>query len=76
MNKQEFLDELEEIMQLDAPLTGDEVLETFPEWDSMSNLGVMCMFDMELGLTITADELRVIKTIPELLALAGEHISG
>ena len=76
MNKQEFLDELEEIMQLDTPLTGDEVLETFPEWDSMSNLGVMSMFDMELGLTITADELRVIKTIPELLALAGEYISG
>jgi|SaaInlStandDraft_3_1057020.scaffolds.fasta_scaffold325257_1 acyl carrier protein len=76
MTKQEFLDELAEIMQLDAPPNGDEALETFSEWDSMSNIAVMSMFDMEFGLTVTTDELRTVKTIPELIVLAGEHISG
>ena len=76
MTKQEFLNELAEIMQLDAPPNGDESLEMFAEWDSLSNLGVMSMLDLEFDLTVTTDELRKVKTIPELIALAGEHISG
>jgi len=76
MTKQDFLNELAEIMQLDAPLNGDESLETFADWDSLSNLGVMSMFDLEFDLTVTTDELREIKTIPDLIALAGEHIYG
>jgi len=75
MTKQEFLNELGEIMQLDTPPTGPESLNSFAEWDSMANLGMMSMFDMEFGITIKADDLKNIKTVNELIALAGEKIS-
>lgn len=75
MKKQDFLNELAEIMQLDTPPTGSENLEDFVEWDSMSNLGVMSMFDMEFGITLKTDDLKNIKTVNELMALAGDQIT-
>ena len=75
MTKQEFLEELAEVMQLDTPPTGSENLEDFAEWDSMANLGVMSMFDMEFGITIKTDGLKNIKTINELIELAGDKIT-
>lgn len=75
MKKQDFLNELSEIMQLDTPLTGEENLEDLVEWDSMANLGVMSMFDMEFGITIKTDDLREIETVSELISLAGEQIT-
>lgn len=75
MTKQEFLEELAEVMQLDTPPTGSENLEDFAEWDSMANLGVMSMFDMEFGITIKTDDLKNIKTINELIELAGDQIT-
>lgn len=75
MTKQDFLNELAEIMQLDTPPTGSENLEDFVEWDSMANLGVMSMFDMEFGISLKTDDLKNIKTVNELMALAGDQIS-
>lgn len=75
MTKQDFLNELAEIMQLDTPPTGSENLEDYAEWDSMANLGVMSMFDMEFGITLKTDDLKNIKTVNELMALAGDQIT-
>jgi acyl carrier protein len=75
MTKQDFLNELAEIMQLDTPPTGSESLDDFVEWDSISNLGVMSMFDMEFGITIKTDDLKNIKTVNDLIALAGDQIT-
>lgn len=74
MTKQDFLNEVAEIMQLDAPPTGAENLEDFVEWDSMAHLSVMSMFDMEFGITLKTDDLNKIKTVNELIALAGDQI--
>ena len=75
MTKQDFLNELAEIMQLDTPPKGSENLDDFVEWDSMSNLGVMSMFDMEFGITVKTDDLKSIKTVNDLVALAGDQIT-
>lgn len=75
MKKQDFLNELAEIMQLDTPPTGSENLEDFIEWDSMANLGVMSMFDMEFGITLKIDDLKKITTVNELMALAGDQVT-
>lgn len=75
MIKQDFLNELAEVMQLDTPPTGLENLEDFVEWDSMANLGVMSMFDMEFGITLKTDDLKNIKTVKELMELAGDQIT-
>ncbi|MBD3727169.1 MAG: acyl carrier protein [Moraxella osloensis] len=75
MTKQDFLNELAEIMQLDTPPTGSENLEDFVEWDSMANLGVMSMFDIEFGITLKTDDLKNIKTVSDLMGLAGDQIT-
>ena len=75
MTRREFLNELSDIMQLDEVLTGDEVLEDFSEWDSMANLGVLSMFDMEFSVHLTTDDLKNIKTVAGLMTLAGDNIS-
>lgn len=75
MTKEEFLNELSEIMQLDTPLNGRENLKDLTEWDSMSSLGVMSMFDMEFGITLTADGLKNVQSISGLIALAGAQVS-
>jgi|SaaInl8_135m_RNA_FD_contig_21_874218_length_408_multi_6_in_0_out_0_2 acyl carrier protein len=76
MTKNEFLGELAEIMQLDTLPNGSENLEDFSEWDSMSSLAVISMFDMEFGVTLSSDNLRNVKSIPELIAMAGDQIHG
>ena len=74
MTKNEFLGELAEIMQLDTLPNGSENLEDFSEWDSMSILAVISMFDMEFGVTLSSDNLNNVKSIPELIAMAGDQI--
>jgi len=74
MTKNEFLGELAEIMQLDTLPNGSENLEDFSEWDSMSILAVISMFDMEFRVTLSSDDLNNVKSIPELIAMAGDQI--
>ena len=76
MTKNEFLGELDEIMQLDTLPNGNENLEDFSEWDSMSSLAVISMFDMEFGVTLSSENLGNVKSIPELIAMAGGQIHG
>ncbi len=39
------------------------------EWDSLAALGVIVMFDMEYGKTITGNDLKASRTIADLFAL-------
>lgn len=75
MKKQDFLKELAEIMQIETVPCGTERIKDFPEWDSMANLGVMSMFDMEFGITLKTDDLKKITTVNELMALAGDQVT-
>lgn len=72
----DFLCELNEIMQRDAPLSKDDLLESIVEWDSMSALAVMSMFDLEFGISLTTEQLRGAITIQNLIEFAGEHVGN
>jgi len=52
-------------------LTPETQLQDLPEWDSLAALGVIVMFDMEYGKSITGDQLQKISTIGELFVLTG-----
>ncbi|MDF5939813.1 acyl carrier protein [Pseudomonas aeruginosa] len=45
----------------------DTQLEDLPEWDSLAALGVIVMFDMEYGRTITGEDLIKARTVGDLL---------
>jgi len=52
-------------------LAPETQLQDLPEWDSLAALGVIVMFDMEYGKSITGDQLEKISTIGDLFVLTG-----
>ena len=75
ITKQDFLNSLTEVMQLKTHLTGNEILCDIEEWDSMAILAIISMFELELNINLTSDDLRNIKSISDLIKLAGDNIS-
>lgn len=52
-------------------VTPETELKSLPEWDSLAALGVIVMFDVEFGKTITGDDLKACSTIADLYKLLG-----
>lgn len=76
MNKQEFLNNLEEILELDDnTLKGDEVLMDIEQWDSLAFLSVIAMADESFDMVIEGDQLEEIKSVADLIALVSEHLT-
>ncbi|MDF2153930.1 acyl carrier protein [Vibrio sp. CAU 1672] len=71
MNKEQFLEELTEILQLENLVDEQTVLSDLEEWDSMAHLGVISFFDMEFSKSITNTDLKQVGTVSELIVLAG-----
>lgn len=55
--------------QQPVELTAETELRELPEWDSLAALGVIVMFDIEFGKTITAEHLKQCRTVGDLFAL-------
>lgn len=77
MNKQEFLNALEEILELDEnTLKGDEVLMDIEQWDSLAFLSVIAMADEHFDIVIQGDKLEEINTVGDLVGLVEEHLAA
>lgn len=50
-------------------ITPETEITSLSEWDSLAALGVIVMFDMEYGKTITGNDLKASRTIADLFAL-------
>lgn len=57
--------------QESVEVTPDTELKSLPEWDSLAALGVIVMFDVEYGKTITGDDLKTCVTLTDLYKLLG-----
>lgn len=71
MNKIEFLQELQEIMMLDNPLIDSVELDSLVEYDSMTRLSLLGLFEDELGKKIETEDLVKLKTVGDLVLLGG-----
>ena len=71
MNKEEFLQELVEIMMLEEQLELSTELETLDAYDSMTHLTLLGIFEDEFGKEIESKDLIALKTVGDLVALAG-----
>lgn len=47
-------------------VTAETELSSLPEWDSLAALGVIVMFDVDYGKTITGDDLKKSGTVADL----------
>lgn len=71
MNKEQFFEELTDVLQLEGTINESTNLKELEEWDSMAHLGVISMFDIEFSKNITNAELKDVETVSDLIALAG-----
>ncbi len=57
--------------QESVEVNSETELKSLPEWDSLAALGVIVMFDVEFGKTITGDDLKSCTTLADLYKLLG-----
>lgn len=68
MTEQEKITALEEMMELDAgTLSADDVLENYPEWDSITVLSFISYMDEQFHKTISGQEIKAFVTVSDVL---------
>jgi len=70
---QQFIEQFLTAVDFQEPveITAETALASLAEWDSLAALGVIVMFDMEYGKTITGNDLKNCKTVGDLFSLLG-----
>jgi acyl carrier protein len=72
---QEFLEGLAEILDVDEVKASD-ILEAFPEWDSLAVLSVVATADSKYGVNLTSAEVRGAATPEALFGLIAKKRAG
>lgn len=75
MKKNEFLVELEDILQREEPCQEKDILEEYDEWDSLSKMSVMAYFKKNFNVEISLNDLKDIKSVSDLINIAGDNIN-
>jgi acyl carrier protein len=76
MTKQQFLHELEQIIEVDpGSIQGDETLKDLAGWDSMARVSFIAMADERLEALVSPAQLAACKSVPNLMALFPDKIS-
>ena len=71
MTKEEFLTEMQDVLQTEDTLTPETVLSDLAEWDSLSMMATMAFFDKNFGVKIGLKDFKEIETMADLIAKAG-----
>ena len=74
MNKFDFLIELEDILQREEACLPNDNLADYEEWDSLSKMSIMAYYDREFGVKLSFSDLRKVKTVADLISLAGDNV--
>ena len=77
MSRSELLRRIEAIVNLDeGTLTGAELLEDLPDWDSLAVLSVIALYDKEFGRVLKPTEVFQCKTMDQVLDLVGDGLDA
>ena len=76
MKREEFLVELEDILQRDKVCKETDLLDEYDEWDSLSKMAIMAFYNKNFGITVTLNDLKALKTVADLINLAGDKFNG
>ena len=74
MKKNDFISELQDILQIEDELRDDTNLASMDEWDSIAFMVLIAFFDKNFGKKITFEDLGACKTPRDLISLAGGDI--
>ena len=71
MTKEEFLGEMQEVLQTDDTLTAETVLGDVAEWDSLSMMATMAFLDKTFGVKVGLKDFKEMSTVADLMSKAG-----
>ena len=71
MTKDEFLVQMQDVLQTDAELKQETVLADLDEWDSLSMMATMAFLDNNFGVKVKIVDLKTLATIGDIAAKAG-----
>ena len=71
MDKVEFLEKLQDVLERDEEITEDMILEDMDEWDSLAAMALMAFFNKTLSITSLPAEVRKMKTVSDIINKAG-----
>jgi acyl carrier protein len=71
MNRQEVIDELEKVLEKPkGALSGSEILDDLPEWDSLAILAYIALVQKKTGVVLDSLLLSKARTVNDLVLLA------
>lgn len=71
MNKEEFLVQMQDVLQTETELTMETVLDELDEWDSLSMMATMAFLDKNFGVKLKIVDIKALGTIGDIAAKAG-----
>lgn len=71
MNKEQFLEEMVEVLQTEDEITMDTVLEDLEEWDSLSIMSTMAFLDKNFGVKTNMADYKNMTIIGDIARKAG-----
>ena len=70
MSKEEFLVQMQDVLQTETELTMDTVLDELDEWDSLSMMATMAFLDKNFGVKLKIVDLKALGTIGDIATKA------
>ncbi len=71
MTKEEFLAEMQDVLQTEEDLSYETVLKDLDEWDSLSVMATMAFLEKSFGVKTTMKDYHEVTTIGDIAKKAG-----
>lgn len=71
MTKEEFLEQMQDVLQTDDALTAETVLDDLSEWDSLAMMATMAFLDKNFGVKVGVKDFMYMNTMSDLMGKAG-----
>ena len=71
MSKEEFLVQMQDVLQTETELKTDTALDELEEWDSLSMMATMAFLDKNFGVKLKIADIKTLVTIGDIAAKAG-----
>lgn len=71
MTKEEFMVQMQDVLQTETELNSDTVLADLDEWDSLSIMATMAFLDKNFGVKMKLADFRAVKTLGEIANKVG-----
>ncbi|MFT4302895.1 MAG: phosphopantetheine-binding protein [Desulfovibrio sp.] len=75
LEQKKFFSVLQDILQTDTPITLATCLTEMEEWDSLSIMSCIALFDKELGVKTRFAQYKDVKTVADLVDLGEGKIA-